>query len=187
MSLASLLARGLEATVSASLSKLLRRVTGAGQVYRGNLVQSVIDLAIQAVESRLGALSGSDRYQTTRVIRATNAAQRLAIRMQNGTAGRLYPSDFTPLPGTSSTGAHEYTYKVVIFTDDGLGRRSNEVVYTFTSSNILSFDQVRAQAVQGLARANLSDDYRAQVPGLQSTTDVHVTLISAYRGRIDTY
>lgn len=139
----------------------------------------------QAVESRLGGLSPSDRGLVTRIARAIDAAQRIAGRITSRTTGRLpYPNEVPRMPGTIA-GDDGYTYVTVISDPNRDTHRGSSVRVVFHSDRILSASEARRAALAAMTRGQVAEGSAGKVPGLQALDDPDFTLISVYRGTLN--
>lgn len=136
----------------------------------------------EAFESRVGTLKGNDRPLARRIIRAVDAAQRVAARITNAEGRLPYRGEIPVLPGTRTDHTGMYTYTVIVIDPNGLGGRESTTPVVFTSDRILSIDAVQAQALRTLGRGEVADQYQSRVPGLMREQDLEYRLISVYRG-----
>lgn len=154
-------------------------------VGRGRLTSDVLIDVRQAVESRLGTLSPSDRGLVTRIARAIDSAQRIAARITNQTGRLPYPGEVPVMPGTVGAGEGGYTYVTVISDPFRDTHRGSSVRVVFHSDRILTASEARRAALAAMSRGQVAEGSAGKVPGLQALPDPDFTLISVYRGTLN--
>lgn len=185
MSLQSLLLRGVEPVIGASLSSLLMRTVGGVAGRTGRLTEKILIDVRDAVENRLGKLSPSDRGLVTRLARAIDLAQRIAGRITRGTGRLPYPNEVPRLPGTDEGEGRTFTYVTVVSDPNRDTHRGSSVRVVFTSTRLLTADEVYRASLTAMQRGQYGAEYRSIVRGLEAMPDARVTMLSVYRGTLN--